>query len=62
MSFINFLGNLVLHDSHGLVVRILASGAGGLSSNPGGETCGIEEERLWKQWVMHGVKKLYESN
>jgi hypothetical protein len=40
----NFLGNLNLHDSHGLVVRILDSGAGGLGSNPGGVTCGIDEE------------------
>ncbi len=44
MSCMNFLGNLYLHDSHGLVVRILASGAGGLGSNPGGVTCGIDEE------------------
>jgi hypothetical protein len=40
----NFLGNLYLHDSHSLVVRILASGAGDLGSNPGGVTCGIDEE------------------
>jgi hypothetical protein len=40
----NFLENLILHDSHGLVVRILASGAGGLGLNPGGVTCGIDEE------------------
>ncbi len=40
----NFLGNPYLHDSHGLVVRILASGAGGLGSNPGGVICGKEEE------------------
>ncbi len=40
----NFLGNPFLQDSHGLVVRILASGAGGLGSNPGGVTCGIDEE------------------
>jgi hypothetical protein len=40
----NFLGNLFYHDSHGLVVRILASGAGGLGSNPGGVTCDIVEE------------------
>jgi len=26
------------------VVRILASGAGGLGSNPGGVTCGTDEE------------------
>jgi len=40
----NFFGNHFLHDSHSLVVRILASGAGGLGSNPGGVTCGIDEE------------------
>ncbi len=62
MSCLNFLGNLFLHDSHSIVVRILASGAGGLGSNPGGVTCGIEEECHWKQWVMHGVTKLCESN
>ena len=44
MSCLKFLGNLFLHDSHGLVVRILASGAGGMGSNPGGVTCGMEEE------------------
>ena len=54
----NFLGNQFIHDSHGLVVRILASGAGGPGSNPGGVTCGIGEERLWKLWVMHGVTEL----
>ncbi len=37
------------------MVRILAVGAGGLGSNPGGVTCGIEEEGLWKLWVLHGV-------
>ncbi len=30
---------MLLHDSHGLVVRILANGAGGLGSNSGGVTC-----------------------
>ncbi len=40
----NFLGNLYLPDSHGLVVRILASGAGSLGLNPGGVTFGIDEE------------------
>ncbi len=40
----NFLGYLYLHDSHDLVVRILASGADGLGSNPGGVTWGINEE------------------
>ena len=53
----NFLGNPFLHVSHGLVVRILASGAGGLGSNPGGVTSGIGEEGQWKLWVMHGVTK-----
>ncbi len=42
----SFLGNMFLHDSHDLVVRILASGAGGLGSIPGGGTCGIDEEGL----------------
>jgi hypothetical protein len=40
----SFLGNLFLHDSHSLVVRILASGAGALGSNPGGIICGIDED------------------
>jgi hypothetical protein len=40
----NFFGNLFLHVSHGLVVIILASGAGGPGSNPGGVPCGIVEE------------------
>jgi hypothetical protein len=44
MSFMNFLGNLYLRDIHSLVVRILASGAGGLGSKPGGVTCGIDKE------------------
>jgi len=45
-------------NSHSQVVRILASSAssaGGPGSNPGGVTCGIEEEWLGKQFVMHGV-------
>jgi hypothetical protein len=54
----NFLGNPFLHISHGLVVRILASGAGGPGSNSGGVPCGIEEERLWKLWVMDDVTKV----
>jgi hypothetical protein len=55
----NFLEHPILHVSHSLVVRILASGAGGPGSNPGGVTCGIGgEEVLWKLWVMHGVTKL----
>jgi hypothetical protein len=44
LSRMNFLGNLISHDCHGLVVRILASDAGGLGSKPGGVTCVIEEE------------------
>ncbi len=36
----NFLGNLISHVNHGLVVRIPASDAGGPGSNPGGVTCG----------------------
>ena len=44
----NFLGNLFLHGSNGLLVRILASGAGGLGSNPGQVSCGREMEWLWK--------------
>jgi hypothetical protein len=58
MSCTNFVGNLFLHVSHGLVVRILASGAGSPGSNPGGVIYGIEEEGLWKLWVMHGVTKV----
>jgi hypothetical protein len=58
MSCINLLGNLVSHVSHGLVVRVLASGAGDPGSNPGEVIYGIEEEGLWKLWVMHGVTKL----
>ncbi len=53
----NFMEHLYLHDSHSLVVRILATGAGGPGSNPGGVTCGMGEVELWKLWVMHGVKK-----
>ncbi len=52
------LGNLCLHSSHGLVVRILASGAGDPGSNPGGVINGIVEEVRWKLWVMHGVSKV----
>ncbi len=52
-----FLEHLFSHVSHSLVVRILAIGAGGLGSNPGGVTCGMEEEGQWKLWVMHGVTK-----
>ena len=58
----NFLGNPLLHVSHGLVVRILASGAGGPGSNPVGVICGIEEEGLWKLCVMHGVTELCGGN
>ena len=57
MPCINFLEHLFLHVSHSLVVRILASGAGGPGSNPGGVTCGTGEEGQWKLWVMHGVTK-----
>ena len=53
----NFLEHFFLHVSHSLVVRILAYGAGGPGSNPGGVTCGMGEEGQWKLWVMHGVKK-----
>jgi hypothetical protein len=54
----NFLEHLIIHVSHSLVVRIHASGAGSPSSNPGGVTCGIGKEGLWKLWVMHGVTEL----
>ncbi len=47
----NFLGNLFLNVSHGLVVRTLASGAGGPGSNLGGVICDIEGEGLWKLCV-----------
>ncbi len=62
MSCMNFLEHLFLHVSHSLVVRILASGAGGLGSNPGGVTCSIVEEGLWKLRVMHGVTELCDGN
>jgi hypothetical protein len=39
-----FLGKSISHVNHGLVVRILASGAAGLGSKPGRVTCGIEEK------------------
>jgi hypothetical protein len=58
----NFLEHTIIHVSHSLVVGILASGAGGLGSNPGGVTCGIGEEGLWKLWVMHGVTELCSEN
>jgi hypothetical protein len=58
----NFLEHKILHVSHSLVVRLLASGAGDSGSNPGGVTCGIGEEGLWKLWVMHGVKELCGEN
>ncbi len=54
----DFLGSLFFHTSHGLIVGILSSGAGGLGSNPGGVTCGIEAEGLWKLCVMQGVTKV----
>jgi hypothetical protein len=44
MTCLNFLGKLFSHDSHGLVVRILASGAGGLGSYLGGVTYVVEVE------------------
>jgi hypothetical protein len=44
MSCMNFLGNLILDASHGLVVRKLASGAGGPGLNPGGVSCGIVDK------------------
>jgi hypothetical protein len=53
----NFLEHQFFHVSHSLVVRILASGAGGPGSNPSGVTCGMGEEGLWKLRVMHGVTK-----
>jgi hypothetical protein len=58
MSCMNILGNSFLHVSHGLVVRILASGTGGPGSNPGGVPCGLEEESLWKLWVMDDMTKV----
>jgi hypothetical protein len=58
----NFLEHTLIHVSHSLVVRILASGAGGLGSNPGGVTCGKGEEGLWILWVMHGVTELCGEN
>jgi hypothetical protein len=57
MSCMNFLEHLILHVSHSLVFRILANGAGGLGSNPGGVTCGMGEEGQCKLWVMHGMTK-----
>jgi hypothetical protein len=56
----NFLGNPFLHVSHGLVVRILAAGAGDPGSIPGGVPCVIIEERLWKLWVMDDETKVCE--
>ena len=40
----DFLGNILLHDNHGLVVRIPASGTGGPGSHPGEVSCGMVEE------------------
>jgi hypothetical protein len=54
----NFLEHLFLNVSHSLVVRILANGAGGPRSNPGGVTCGKGKQVQWKLWVMHGVTKM----
>jgi hypothetical protein len=42
MSCIIFFRKQFIHVSHGLVVRVLASGAGGPGSNLGGVTCGME--------------------
>ncbi len=44
------------------MIRIVASGAGGLGSNPGGVTCGKVEEELWKLWIMQGVTELCGGN
>ncbi len=57
MSCMNFLEHLTSHVSHSLMVRILANGAGGQGSNPGGVTCGMGKEVQWKLWVMHSVAK-----
>ena len=46
MSFMNFLENSFSHINHGLVVRILASGAGGPGSNPGGVNCELRGRTL----------------
>ena len=62
MSCMYFLKHLFIQISHSLVVRILACGAGGPGSNPGGVTCGIGEEGLWKLRVMHGVTELCGGN
>ncbi len=62
MSCMNFLEHTIIYVSHSLVFRILASGAGGLGSTPGGVTCGIGEEGLWKLTVMHGVTELCGEN
>ncbi len=58
----DFLEHLFSNVSLILVVRILASGAGGPGSNPGGDTCGKGEEGLWKLLVMHGVTELCGGN
>jgi hypothetical protein len=47
----NFLEHLFFNVSHSLVVRIHSDGAGGPGSIPGGVTCGMGEEGLWKLWV-----------
>ncbi len=57
MSCMSSLEHLFPHVSHSLVVRILAYGAGGPGSNPGGVTYGMGEEGQWILWVMHGVYK-----
>ncbi len=62
MSCINFLEHLIIHVSHSLVVRVLATDAGGPGSNPGGVPCGMGGKGHWKLWVMHGVTKCVEEN
>jgi hypothetical protein len=48
MSCMNFFEHQFVHVSHSLVVRILATGAGGPGSIPGGVKCGMGEEEQWK--------------
>jgi hypothetical protein len=64
MSCMNFLEHLFLHVSHSLVVRILANGAGGLGSNPGGVTLAQEWKdngNLVLEWCgkMSGGNQIY---
>jgi hypothetical protein len=53
----NFLEHLFLHVSHSLVVRILASSAGDLGSNPGGVHVVWERNDNGNLGVVHGVLK-----